>query len=80
MEEFVKVNNTVINASRLLALQHKPEKISGSFHSNEHFLAVFDTGQEVKLSPEDGKALVEHYQITASKSAGTMDTTSESAT
>lgn len=80
MDKHVKVNNTVINATRLLVVQHKPEQKSGSFHSLEHYLAVFDTGQEIKLSPEDGRALVEHYQITAEKSAGTMATTSESAT
>ncbi len=80
MEDFVKVNDTLINGSRLLALQHKPVKEEGSFRSSEHYLAVFDTGQELRLSPEDGAALVEHYRQRCTKPLeGMMATTSESA-
>jgi hypothetical protein len=80
MDEFVKINNTVINAARLLAIHHKPEEKSGSFHSQEHYLTIFDTGQAIKLSPEDGRALVRHYHTTSEGSAGRIATTSESAT
>lgn len=80
MKGFIKVNNTVVNAARLLAVQYKPEEKSGSFHSEEHYLTIFDTGQTIRLSPEDGRALVGHYQMTAEGSAGTTATTSESAT
>lgn len=80
MDKFIKINNTVINAARLLAVQHKPERREGSFHSDEYYLAVFDTGQQIKLSPEDGREVVRHYQATDEGSAGTTATTSESAT
>jgi hypothetical protein len=80
MEGFIKVNSTVINAARLLAVQHKPDERSGSYHSEEHYLAVFDTGQQIKLSPEDGRELIGRYQATADGSAGTTATTSVSAT
>ena len=58
MPEFVKVNKTLINANRVLAVRHRPEDAHGSFRSVEHYLVVFDTGQEVRLSPEDGLLLI----------------------
>lgn len=62
MEGFVKVNNSLINMERLLALHHKPKQNGGVFQSAEHYIAVFDTGQELWLSPEDGLLLVTNYQ------------------
>jgi hypothetical protein len=55
---FVRVNNTLINLDRLLAIQHHPEQNGGAFRSREHYLAVFDTGKELYLKPEDGEQLV----------------------
>jgi hypothetical protein len=55
---FVRVNNTLINLDRLLAVQHHPERNSGAFRSTEHYLAVFDTGKDLYLKPEDGKELL----------------------
>ncbi len=55
---FVKVNNTLISINRLLAVQHKPAKSEGSFVSAEHYLAVFDTGQELRLTVQDGATLL----------------------
>ncbi len=80
MDDFIKVNETLINGSRLLAVQHKPQREEGSFRSSEHYLAVFDTGQEIRLSPEDGALIVEHYRQRCFKpSEGMIATTSESA-
>lgn len=58
MEGFVKVNDSLINLDRLLAVQHKPEREGAPFRRAEHYLVVFDTGKEVWLSPEDGRELV----------------------
>ena len=58
MPKFVKANNTLINTNRLLAVQHKPAKSEGSFVLSEHYLAVFDTGQELRLPVQDGVLLL----------------------
>jgi hypothetical protein len=63
MKEFVSVNNSLINTSRLLALHHKPETEEGSFRSAEHYLAIFDTGKELWLSPEDGSTLAKELDL-----------------
>lgn len=81
MNEFAEVNDSLINIDRLLAIQHKPAKAEGSFRSAEHYLAVFDTGQELRLSPEDGALIVERYRHLSTKpSEGMIATTSERAT
>lgn len=80
MNEFVKVNNSLINANRLLAVKHVPTKKEGSYCSAEHYLAVFDTGQELKLSPEDGSELVRSYQVISNVSQGMIAATSDEAT
>lgn len=78
MKDFIQINNSLVNASRLLALQHKPHKSEGSFRSAEHYLAIFDTGKEIWLSPEDGVALVNQCQDLISKPPeGMIATTSE---
>jgi hypothetical protein len=80
MKDFVQVNNSLVNTSRLLALQHKPNQSEGSFRSAEHYLAIFDTGKELWLSPEDGAALMVQYQDLVSKPPdGMIATTSEMA-
>jgi hypothetical protein len=53
MSDFIKVNDTLINAARLITVSR--EEAKGSI--GEHYLAVFDTGQRLMLSPEDGAAL-----------------------
>jgi hypothetical protein len=80
MNEFVKINNSLINVNRLLAVKYVPAKKEDSYRSNEHYLAVFDTGQELKLSPEDGLELVGHYKGLSSPSEGMIATTSDRAT
>jgi hypothetical protein len=70
MEGFVKVNNTLVNASRILAVQHSPELDQGVRYSPEHYTAVFDTGQQIRLTPEEGSSLVSHCE-------GTIAMTSE---
>jgi hypothetical protein len=81
MDGFIKINDTLINGDRLLALQHRPTREEGSFHSTEHYLAVFDNGYELRLSPEDGRSLVEYYpQRCINPLEGIIATTSESAT
>ena len=42
MEGFVTVNESLINTNRLLAIRYKPEKHSGIYDEDEHYLAVFD--------------------------------------
>lgn len=80
MQEFVKVNNSLINTERLLALHHKPRENGGAFQSAEHYLAVFDTGKELWLCPEDGESLLRHYQDLYFKpSGGMIATTSDGA-
>jgi hypothetical protein len=81
MKDFIRINNSLVNAPRLLALQHKPHQGEGSFRSAEHYLAIFDTGKELWLSPEDGAALMDKYQgLVAKPPDGMMATTSETAT
>lgn len=63
MSEFVKVNNSLINVNRLIAVKYVSAKQEGSYRSKEHYLAVFDTGQELMLSPEDGSELVGHHHV-----------------
>lgn len=79
MNEFLKINNSLINANRLLAVKHVPAKQEGSYRSTEHYLLVFDTGQELKLSPEDGSRLVEYYPL-SNPPRGKIAATSENAT
>lgn len=80
MEGFVKINNSLINMERLLALHHKPKQNGGSFQSAEHYIAVFDTGKELWLSPEDGSRLLTQYQDLYNKPPdGMIATTSDSA-
>ncbi len=57
MEGFIRVDQTLINTTRLMVIQHKPEKTD--IRQSEHYLAVFDTGQELMLTPDQGKALME---------------------
>lgn len=81
MGDFIKVNDTLINMGRLLALQHRPEKREGNYYSAEHYLAVFDTGQQLRLTPAEGAAFVSQRQgLLTSPSSGMTATTSESAT
>lgn len=81
MKDFIRINNTLVNATRLLALQHKPHESEGPFRSSEHYLAVFDTGEKLWLTPEDGAAIVDQFSHLLSKPPeGMIATTSEMAT
>ena len=77
MDGFIKVNDTLINTSRLIAVSR--EQAQGRIA--EHYLAVFDTGQTLMLSIEEGAALMSNYQALnlCKPSAGMMATTSETA-
>lgn len=78
MKDFIQINNSLVNTSRLLALQHRPHKSEGSFRSTEHYLAIFDTGKELWLSPEDGAALMNQFQgLDSRPPEGMIATTSE---
>jgi hypothetical protein len=78
--QFLKVGDTLINLDRLLVVQHKPE-VSEGIRSNEHYRAVFDTGQELWLTPKEGERVVNHRGfICGNGSEGTIATTSESST
>lgn len=81
MKDFVGVNNSLIDISRLLALQHKPETAEAAFRSAEHYLAIFDTGKELWLSPQDGEALAKQcYDLISKPPNGMIATTSDVAT
>ena len=58
MDGFIKVGNTLINTTRLLIIEHKQAEKTDRFSQPEHYLAVFDTGQNLMLTPEEGSALV----------------------
>lgn len=78
MKDFTVVNGSLINTSRLLALNHKPETSEGSFRSAEHYLAIFDTGKELWLSRQDGVALAKQcHDFTSGPPSGMIATTSE---
>lgn len=76
MAQFIKAEDTLINKDRLVAVQYKPAENGGAFVSQEHYLAVFDTGEKVWLSPTEGLALIEQCQ----GRPGTTATTSARAT
>jgi hypothetical protein len=82
MDGFIQIGNSLINGARLLAVQHKPEETSGVLYSPEHYLAVFDTRQEIRLSVEDGQRLVDYSSrhLRTSPLEGNMPTTSDLAT
>ena len=65
---FVKIDNQVlINASRLMAVRYKPK---GQYDSTaDHYLAAFDTGQTVVLSPDEGAELLTQIMAITSESA-----------
>jgi hypothetical protein len=78
MEGFVRINDVLINTNRLMAVQRKA---GGNGPVQDYYLAVFDTGQELMLTPVDGAILAEHCQsLLTNPSDGTMAMTSESAT
>jgi hypothetical protein len=58
MDGFIRVNNSLISLDRLLVIHHKPARDGAPFRRAEHYVAVFDTGKELWLCPEDGKELV----------------------
>lgn len=58
MRKFAKVDNTLIDTDRLLALQYKSARAEGSYVSTEHYLAIFDTGQELRLTVQEGALLL----------------------
>jgi hypothetical protein len=81
MDRFLKMNGTLVNIDRVLAVHHRPELLDGILYNTEHYQVVFDTGQELRLSPEDGKLLIDHGIFrSGSPPDGTTITTSERAT
>ena len=72
MAAFVEIGQTLIDMSRLLVVQHNPEKREGVFYTREHYKAIFDTGRELRLTTEEGQELQQML--------GSMATTSEIAT
>ena len=72
-DDFINVSGAIVNKARLLAVQHKPEVREGVFYSREHYKAIFDTGQELRLTVEAGQNL-------SKQMLGSITTTSEIAT
>jgi hypothetical protein len=74
-EEFVQIGPTLINVRRLVAVGPSPKTQKGLC------LAVFDTGQELAISPEHARALAAHCQSLYIKpSEGSTAISSEVAT
>ena len=78
METFVKVGKSVVNASRVIAVQHKSGKHEGVFQQDEHYLVTFDSGKELWLTPEEGGEFIDQHCGGAGKGAeGMIATTSD---
>jgi hypothetical protein len=84
MDEFIKINNTLINMERVLAVQYQPPTIvtydGGETTRTEegYYLVSFDTGKQVRLSSEDGALLMNNHHLSKPPD-GMTATTSESA-
>ncbi len=60
MEGFIRINDTLINTSRLISVRHfDEEKREDGFTQTPHYLAVFDTGQKLMLPLEAGALLMD---------------------
>jgi hypothetical protein len=82
VSNFIQTGQSLINAERLLSLQHKPELNEGVRYSPEHYDAMFDTGQRLRLTLEEGAALMAYQGDRDGGNkppAGTIATTSETA-
>jgi hypothetical protein len=80
-DEFVVINNTAINLSRVLAVHHDPGNgQTTGYVIREHYLVMFDDGQKLSLKPVDGQPLIERFRNLAKPSLGTTQTTSGDAT
>lgn len=77
MSNFAQVQRTAINLDRVIAVLHKPELNEGCRFSEERYCVVFDTGQEVHISPVEGSELIERH---LSVERGTKASTSEVST
>jgi hypothetical protein len=74
MEGFIKIGDALINTDRLITVSR--EEARGRIAA--HYLAVFDTGQKLMLSLEEGAELSQRL-YERKPSDGTMATNSESA-
>ena len=77
MGNFAQVQRTALNLERIIAVLHKPELNQGGRYSEERYCVVFDTGQEIYISPVEGSELIEHH---LSLAAGTNASVSEAST
>lgn len=77
MSKFAQVSRTAINLERLVAVLHKPELNQDCRYSEERYCVVFDTGQEIYITPAEGSELIERHLLTG---VGTKAITSEEAT
>ncbi len=74
--EFLEINGSAIARERLLAVRHHPKVDEGVVYSPEHYQAVFDTGQELRLTPEEGAELVQRLNGSRKPPNGTTAITS----
>jgi hypothetical protein len=76
MENLVRIDDILINVSRLIAVCPRPDTHKAMPEGS--YLATFDTGQHLILTPSTGAALMDHFQsLRTSPSLGTMATSSE---
>jgi hypothetical protein len=74
MDNFVQISKTLINTQRLVVVSPRPTASDGSF------LAVWDTGQDLVLTQQDGEALIKAIQRRDTKPPdGTIAMTSDRA-
>jgi hypothetical protein len=77
--DFLKINGSAIAIDRLVAVRHCPLRDEGIIYSPEHYQAVFDTGLELRLTPNEGVELVHRLNEARNPSEGKTATTSSSA-
>jgi hypothetical protein len=67
---FLRVNQILVNEQRLLAMDH-------IVHPSEHFVLVFDSGERVQITAEDGWLLLDRHERYLKPSEGITATASE---
>lgn len=70
MENFVRIADTLINVARLIVVKRNPPE----HYRAGWYLAVFDTDQNLLMTPDEGKVLSEMCQSLKPPSGNTAIT------
>jgi hypothetical protein len=79
MSGFIRVGDSLINSDRLISMKYQPSALKGGVEHFEGYTVLFDTGQLVMLTREDGDALFHFLKLTK-PSDGTIAISSEGST